>query len=177
MYAIGTKRFDDLLLLIRVTLFGFNCKYIPNNTFDAALYDLLILQCASVGNIKFISAGGNINRIEKLRSICSYSLAHKYLNVCVADVNNCGTCFKCVRTMLELDAIGKLHLFKEAFDVNGYMSNKPHYLEQCYIGSLRKNRFMVELIPYFENNLTFAFKLRAISKKIIQVLHNRLNRK
>lgn len=155
----------------------FNCKYIPNNTFDAALYDLLILQCASVGNIKFISAGGNINRIEKLRSICSYSLAHKYLNVCVADVNNCGTCFKCVRTMLELDAIGKLHLFKEAFDVNGYMSNKPHYLEQCYIGSLRKNRFMVELIPYFENNLTFAFKLRAISKKIIQVLHNRLNRK
>ncbi len=153
----------------------FNCKYNPDKTFDAALYDLLILQCASVGNTKFISAGGNVTRTEKLKSICNYTLAHKYLNVCVIEVNNCGKCFKCIRTMLELDAIGKLHLFKKAFDVNAYMSNRNYYLELLYIGSLQKNRFMVDLMPYFKKDLTFTLKLRAILKKIIQVLRNRLN--
>lgn len=155
----------------------FNCKYKPDKNFDAALYDLLILQCASVGNIRFISAGGNISRIEKLKTICNYNLAYKYLNVCVTEVNNCGKCFKCIRTMLELDAIGKLYLFKKAFDVSDYMSNRRNYLELLYIGSLQKNRFMVDLIPYFANSLTFTLKLSAISKKIIQVLRNRFNRK
>lgn len=155
----------------------FNCRYVPDSAFDAAQYDLLTLQCASVGNTKFVSAGGNIHRIEKLKIICDYSLAHKYLNVCVTDVNNCGKCFKCARTMLGLDAIGKLHLFKEAFDVDVYMSNRLHYLEQLYIGSIRKDKYTVELLPYFKSSLTLTFKVKAIFGKMVQVFRNRIIRK
>ena len=76
--------------------------------------------------------------------------------------------------MLELDALDKLDLFEQVFDVKNYMLNRHRYLEQFYIDSIRGDRFMKELVPYFENELTWTFKLKAIVNKVIQVLRNRL---
>lgn len=155
----------------------FNCNFTPHTNFDAAQYDLLTLLCASTYSTKFISAGGNISRMDKIKTICDFDLAHKYLNVCVREANNCGVCFKCIRTLLEIDAIGKLNLFKDSFDINKYSSNRKYYLEQLYIGYLRKNAFLTEVIPYFQKDLTFSFKIQTILKKLFQTAFRKIRLK
>lgn len=158
-----------------IPYYDFDCKFSINSQFDAAQYDLLTLQCASFGKTKFLSSGGNIGRLEKLKTICDYKLAYKYLNVCVKDVCNCGKCFKCVRTLLELDAIGKIDLFKEVFNIEEYYRNRQNYLEQFYIGYIQKNKLLLDLYPYFRKELTTTLKIKAIYNKLLQIIKNRIH--
>lgn len=152
----------------------FNCNYIASGNYDASLYDLLTLMSASFGDIKFVSAGGNVTRLNKIQSLSKYPPAYNSLNVCVSDVDNCGKCFKCARTMLELDAIGMLSNFVTVFDVAYYHQNKKWYLEHAYVESLKGDVFMKEILPYFRQEMTLPFKLLALSKKVVSVIKNRL---
>ncbi len=152
----------------------FNCSYTPAKDYDAAYYDLLTLMAASFGPIKFFAAGGEATRLEKLRLLADYTPAHNSLNVCVNTVKNDNVCFKCARTLLELDALGKLDSFRNVFDIDYYRQHRSHYLETAYIGALRGNKFFIELMPYFKDQMTLSFKIKAIAKKAISVIKNRI---
>ncbi len=55
--------------------------------------------------------GLHLSRLEKVRRVADWSLALRNLRVCTLNPEtslNCGRCEKCVRTMLELLAVGKL---------------------------------------------------------------------
>lgn len=159
-----------------IPYYNFNCKYHPDGKFDAASYDLLSLNTFSHGSIKFISSGGNISRIEKVKELCNYELAHKYLNVCINSVKNDSVCYKCARTLLEIDACGKIDLFRDVFDIDFYKNNRQKYLELLYINYLKKDQFAMELFPYYKNEFTIKLKFLSIYNKIINIIKNRLHR-
>jgi hypothetical protein len=55
--------------------------------------------------------GLRFSRFDKVKLLADWDVALKHLRVCTmnpADVPNCGRCEKCIRTMLELLAVGKL---------------------------------------------------------------------
>lgn len=155
----------------------FDCNYKPDTGFDCAKYDLLILTALSHGHMKLISSGGDTSRLDKIKALCEYPLAYRYLNVCVCDVENDGTCFKCMRTLLELDALGKVELFSDAFDISKYKKQRRRILEHMYVESKKADVFMLELLPYFKSELTHTFKIKALFRKSISVFNNRIIKK
>ena len=40
----------------------------------------------------FNSEGAEVERLDKVRSLCCYPPAYKYLNVCFNELHNCGIC-------------------------------------------------------------------------------------
>jgi len=88
----------------------------------AGYFDLLSASCFTNENTGFYITGPNEKRTEKCASIAGYPPSYEYLNVCLTGSKNCGRCEKCVRTMLELYAVGKLQLYSAVFDVSGFMA-------------------------------------------------------
>lgn len=131
---------------------------------DSEHYDLLLLNVASVNGTRFYSTGASFNRMEKTRVIASYDKAYDYLNVCVAEARNDNKCFKCVRTLLSLDAWGGVDRFGKVFDLDYYRKNRNLYIRRMWIdGILKRNSFYREIIPFFSRELTLPFKLKCLA--------------
>lgn len=137
---------------------------------DSAKYDLLTFFTISIGQMKVYSTGGSIKRIDKTRAISTYQPAHKYLNVCVRESFNEGDCFKCIRTMLSIDAVGHLDDFKDVFNVEKYQKNKNKYLRKSWISAFfYHDDLSKEILPLYKNKLTFFFKGYAVLETVIQL--------
>ncbi len=104
-----------------------------NDLNDTAYYDLLLLDCFSLPNIKLYSEGATKNRFQKIQQVSSFPLAKKYLHVCIRKENNCGKCDKCKKTMLVFDAIGKLKDFNHVFNTEQYYKERDSYLGLTYM--------------------------------------------
>lgn len=152
----------------------FNCHYSPSGNYDSSYYDLLTLNTASYAGHRFYSTGGDKSRLEKVKAISDYKPAFNHLNVCVNTAKNDNTCFKCHRTILELEAVGVLDNFRAVFDVDAFRRNKRQYLQILYIEALKGDSMMQELMPYFKKELTIGLKIEAIIKKIATVFNNRV---
>ena len=138
-------------------------KSYKNEVLDSAMYDLLTFFCISIGGLKVYSAGGNIKRIDKTRLIASYKPAQKYLNVCVNSPRNDGVCFKCIRTLLSIDATGNVDDFKSVFDVEKYRANKSNYIRKMWFdATFMHDELCEEIEPLYKKELSFPVKMRAI---------------
>lgn len=128
---------------------------------DAAYRDLLTLSMASVSNFRFYSSGGGGGRYEKTKSLLDFEPTYKYLNVCVESIDNCSTCFKCIRTMLTLDALGVLDKFSAVFNIDEYYRNRFVYLKQLYVGAkYQDDVFLQEIYPFLKKEYTISLKLK-----------------
>lgn len=76
----------------------------------------------------FNSEGAEVERLDKVRSLCCYPPAYKYLNVCFNELHNCGICAKCIRTLLEINAVGDIDQFMDVFDVHFFLKHYKTYL-------------------------------------------------
>lgn len=138
---------------------------------ESASYDLFSFALTSIGKIKYYSTGAEINRIEKTKELINYEPAHKYLNVCVEDINNDCICFKCVRTMLTLDGLKALNKFSKVFNIDKYYKNRFWYLKQLYVQSkIRNDKYMKEIYPLLQHEFTISLKL----KIFMDIIKNRL---
>ncbi|MEQ2807454.1 hypothetical protein [Phocaeicola vulgatus] len=157
----------------------FSCvKQKENSQLDAAHYDMLTLNSASIPGLDFISTGGSLDRITKTKTIADYAPAYKYLNVCVTAIENDSTCFKCVRTMLTLDALGKLDKFSAVFDVQYYMNHRKKYIERMYAdGKFGNDEFLLSLFPLFKSELTIRVKISAFIHKVQNAVRCRIFKK
>lgn len=145
---------------------------------DAAHYDMLTLNSASIPGLDFVSTGGSTDRITKTKTIADYIPAYKYLNVCVATVNNDSTCFKCVRTMLTLDALGKLDKFSAVFNVQYYINHRKRYIEKMYTDAkFGHDECLLSLFPLFKSELTIGVKISAIIHKVQNTVQRRIFKK
>lgn len=83
--------------------------------------------------LELLLDGGQYERSEKTERIADWDISKNHLNVCCANINegNCSVCHKCVRTLLALDALGKLDEYGEVFDIEKY--RKIAHRSKCRI--------------------------------------------
>ena len=109
---------------------GAPLTYFSLDHHDSANYDLLSSRCFSTESTQIYSVGLWESRIEKVKYISQYSITYDVLNVCNNEAMNCCVCDKCIRTMGELYAIGKLENYKQSFDVDRWNSNLGKYISK-----------------------------------------------
>lgn len=125
-------------------------------------YELLSLPLFSTHQLRIYSEGENKSRLQKLRVVSEYLPSYKYLNVCLMQEHNCGVCEKCVRTLLELDALGVLERYGNVFDIDYYKKNKSWYLQQMLYRLVEKKHDYYELYPFFKGQVTLFMRLKAL---------------
>ena len=137
---------------------------------DCSLYELLSLNCFSTRCLKIYSEGGAESRLEKTVMIADYNIAHQYLHVCTQQNNNCGICSKCRRTILCLDALGKLDKFSKVFDLQYYKKHKKEYLLWLYAS--HKNHDVMNNPTYnlLKKEITIKIKLYYYFQKLYKYM-------
>ena len=91
-----------------------------------------------------------LSRMEKLKMVAGWDVAFQNFRVCLANVPeklNCGRCEKCVRTMLELEAMGLLDKTR-AFEENAV---DPAWLDAFSITIRVRQPFYTELVEPLRN--------------------------
>ena len=89
---------------------------------DVAHYEKWLIRHLGTENISFYSSNQEWLRIEKAKHIANIEESYNYLHVCLVDIQNCGKCTKCRRTLMELDALGEsiLDKYSKSFDLDKY---------------------------------------------------------
>lgn len=102
--------------------------------------DPILLSLITTNQLRFISSGAGIDRIKKTDLLSNNNDVQKMLDVCVRPAarrsavigtdRNCSRCWKCHRTMVTLDALGRLEEFRMVFDVDHYLQNREEIIAQ-----------------------------------------------
>lgn len=109
---------------------------------DPGYFEPLLLDCLSTSKLKIFSEGSECARDDKLSAIVDSPLTQKYLHVCNNEGHNCGGCEKCLRTMLCLDALGKLNKFAACFDLAKYNQNRGKIYVFLYEQFILKRNYL-----------------------------------
>lgn len=124
---------------------------------DTAHYDMFNLPQFSSDAITLYSAGAETLRFDKTAALAENALAQRLLHVCNSAVGqvNCSTCEKCLRTMADLDCLGKLDAFSKVFDLDIWRHKRTSYLARmiyrndCFDAeTLRRMRMRGQGIPF-----------------------------
>ena len=131
-----------------------------NSQKPSCYYELLSLQAFSTKNLKIYSEGATSTRFDKTKEIVKYEPSYKYLNVCTRKNTNCGHCEKCIRTLLTLEALNKLDLYSNVFDIEDYNKNKnKHYAFMFCNYRLGKEAYL-ETYLCLRSKLQFTTKIK-----------------
>jgi bacterioferritin-associated ferredoxin len=150
---------------------------------DTSYFDVFNMTMLSTENLKFFSSCPTYSRVEKTRMVAEYTPSYKYLNVCVKDGNNCGKCFKCMRTLLTLEIFNEVQNFSSIFNMEAYNHAKKKYIARV-IGNKDYDVFDREIydemlkvnynIPLYSKFAAFYYKSKSIIKsKILGKLSGR----
>ncbi len=97
---------------------------------------------------EIILDGCQYRRIDKVVKLADWDIARKFLYVCAShteDASNCGTCQKCLRTLLTFEMLGKLDDFAKIFDVEQYRRESFNYKVSCVLNA-DKDIFCREIV-------------------------------
>lgn len=105
-----------------------------NRILDGGFIEPFTVSLVSVEGLRFYHSGAEVKRVEKVEYIADSPEAQKSLIVCGEEsACNCGSCVKCLRTMAELNSIGKLEQFRESFPVDKYLKNQTGKLAYEFV--------------------------------------------
>lgn len=141
---------------------GFPLSDFTFKIYDCAYFDLFTLPLIETQQMLFYSTGMEVSRLEKVKEIVDWEYTKNNLQVCAMDNNtNCGRCGKCIRTMSELYAIGKLDEYKKVFPVEDFYKNfnkrfghvlyevrNKHCFEVDTLAEMKKNGKKIPLMAY-----------------------------
>lgn len=106
---------------------------------DLGIMDPILLPLISTPGLRIHSTSATLTRPEKTRLVANYAKAPEFLNVCVGDIDlsgsdlrNCGTCFKCARTLLTLEGLGMADRFETTFDMEVWRQNRDRMIMTMY---------------------------------------------
>lgn len=133
-----------------------------NHMSNAGNYDNVSLPCISNGIITYYSSLDYCTRLNKTKIISDFTVAQKYLNVCILEGKNCGHCHKCVRTLTALDVLGKLEDFSQVFDMADYKINRRKYLLKTIIHN--DEHFYDEIFKAFKDKKQYTPSLMLLGK-------------
>lgn len=109
---------------------------------DIAYLDPLLFHLFSTETLECVSTGCQLTRVEKTEMVSAYEPSYRHLNVCAsADGHggNCSACFKCCRTILTLELLGKLDSYRSVFDMRKFATVRNAYVRglfRAHAGSL-----------------------------------------
>jgi len=115
---------------------------------DSERSDLLSTTFLSTEGLRIYSEGGSVTRFQKTEIVAKFPLAHKNLHVCWRSDDNCGTCFKCRRTMITLYLLDKLDFFREAFPVEYFYKNTSGYWKWLIEKVTEKEIFALDIVKH-----------------------------
>ena len=98
---------------------------------DTGFTDPIILPLLSASGVHCVSANAHLSRVEKTALIADWHLAQRWLDVCLRsrdDGRNCSTCWKCCRTILTLELLGKLDAFQDRFNLARYRAVRADFV-------------------------------------------------
>lgn len=131
---------------------------------DPAHYELLMIKALHHKDME-IYIEGPVTRIDKTDFIADFPIAQNRLSVCwPRPYNSCGICPKCVRTLVDLEALGKLDKFGTIFDLAHYKANRDWYLSFARTESDYGNIFFLESIR----------RLKARSEEITETFEDKM---
>ena len=113
-------------------------EVVTHSPADIAYIDPIVLPLLSSGTLVTESVGADVNRAEKTSRISHIPQAQRGLDVCVVfpeDRVNCSRCYKCLRTLLTLEILGRLDDFATMFDLDAYWRERPSYVARVLAGS------------------------------------------
>lgn len=121
--------------------------------------DPVAMHLLSTETTECISTGCQYARTEKTRRVAHLACSHRYLDVCTDDgiSGNCSSCYKCLRTMLTLEILGKLPQYDGVFDIEKYRRIRDRFLIEVLAG---RSRLMAE-IRELASKQEFRFPLSA----------------
>lgn len=146
-YSSGT-RFDH---------FAFNNKEIAD-------LDMLIIPNLSTESTSVFVSALKYSRIARTELISGFAETYLHLDVCTSPYNkrrgkiNCSECYKCQRTMLTLDILGKLEFYSEVFNLDIYIKNKKEYIGWL-LSKRKKLTLDRELINLINKNNQIDFQV------------------
>jgi len=111
-------------------------------------HPLLLLNYNTIG-LQFRHEQARYSRLDKIQLLADWPTALEHLRVCTLNPErglNCGTCEKCLRTMLELLAVGKLR----ETDAFGSQEITPDMVRDIHLYARTSLVFYGELIPHLE---------------------------
>ena len=131
-----------------------------------------MLHLISTENFELVSDGCQYERPGKTERISEWGFAQRHLNVCISSktdgAHNCCCCRKCARTLLALEAMGKLEQFKEVFDLEVWRKNSFRW--KCWFRvNYGKDGMGTTLIDYArEHGMRLPPKCVAVPVKFVR---------
>ena len=112
-------------------------------------------------------------RSEKTANIAGWDIAQKHLNVCIVPENgahNCSCCSKCMRTLMPLEAMGKLDEFSEVFDLDVYRKNS-HKNKVMIMASYKKEGFATDNVDFLiSHGVQMPGKMEVFTYKTVHTM-------
>lgn len=152
---------------------------------DGRIEGPLTISFMESGSLRFCLSGMEADRVQRVEYIADNPIVQKGLTVC-GQPDNCGHCFKCLRTMAELYSVGKLDKFDKVFDIDDY---KKHFTSKLarelaldnpsystpIIKNMKRNGIRIPIAVYLKKYLFFDgyyyFKKRLKNNKVLMNLY------
>lgn len=118
--------------------------------FDMAEFcESYLVPLISTETMMLVNDGSQYGRAEKTERISDWDIAQKHLNVCInsTDGSNCSKCSKCMRTLIPLEAMGKLDSFSKVFNLDVYRKNS--FKNKCQFSATRNKTGFANDIAYY----------------------------
>lgn len=97
----------------------------------------------------------------------------EHLNVCIVPENgahNCSCCSKCMRTLMPLEAMGKLDEFSEVFDLDVYRKNS-HKNKVMIMASYKKEGFATDNVDFLiSHGVQMPGKMEVFTYKTVHTM-------
>ncbi len=145
---------------------------------DSAYMDTMLLSLVESDKLTTLGVGSKYTRVQKTELISTYSQTYSSLDVCVSTknnsrFNNCGSCWKCMRTLLTLDIFGKINLYDKSFDLDKYYSKKHKYINKVFSSD---DKLLVEIVKLSKHK-KFQIPITARILDLIKIRKIKFNRK
>jgi len=154
---------------------GYSYNEIKSNGTTFEHYDLagwcesFFLPLIQTESTELIVDGCQYRRVDKIKNFADWDIAQKYLNVCFKSLDNCGSCEKCMRTLLALEILGKLDNFADTFDLERYRKESFNYKVKT-VANANRDCFYRELVDLAAEN-NFPMPVRrdcyAIGRQVV----------
>lgn len=168
---------------------------IKTGKYDISFFEPILMPLLATETLQFGSAGAGMARYQKVELVSQYQPATMMLDTCVGPVAerlkarrpNCSRCWKCVRTMLNLEILGKLDDFLSVYDIEHYRSHKQDAVQIVFDGAMNGKTAFKDVIdlmkesefePALLRQAAITYRLQFIPKlvkKNLRTIRNRLS--